>query len=46
MAHPRVVAVAWIVLRTAIEDATLRRELVGYSEYARRVRFRLVPGVW
>jgi protein-S-isoprenylcysteine O-methyltransferase Ste14 len=36
----------WFVLRTALEDATLRRELAGYAEYARRVRFRLLPGVW
>lgn len=39
-------AAAWVVLRTALEDALLRRELGGYAEYARRVRFRLVPGLW
>ncbi len=39
-------AAAWIVARTALEDATLRRELPGYREYAGRVRFRLLPGVW
>jgi protein-S-isoprenylcysteine O-methyltransferase Ste14 len=33
-------------LRTRLEDATLRRELTGYEEYARRTRFRLVPLVW
>jgi protein-S-isoprenylcysteine O-methyltransferase Ste14 len=43
---PAVLAAAWVVLRTALEDATLRRELDGYSDYARRVRFRLVPGLW
>jgi protein-S-isoprenylcysteine O-methyltransferase Ste14 len=37
---------AWILARTVLEDATLRRELPGYDDYARRVRFRLVPGVW
>jgi protein-S-isoprenylcysteine O-methyltransferase Ste14 len=37
---------AWFVVRTALEDATLRRELAGYADYALRVRFRLVPGVW
>jgi protein-S-isoprenylcysteine O-methyltransferase Ste14 len=37
---------AWFVVRAALEDATLRRELPGYADYARRVRFRLVPGVW
>lgn len=34
------------VLRTALEDRTLREELDGYAAYARRVRFRLVPGLW
>ncbi len=33
-------------LRTRLEDQTLQRELPGYSEYARRVRYRLLPGVW
>jgi protein-S-isoprenylcysteine O-methyltransferase Ste14 len=35
-----------VVIRTALEDATLQRELPGYAEYARQVHFRLVPGVW
>lgn len=35
-----------LVVRTALEDAYLRRELNGYGEYADRVRFRLVPGIW
>jgi len=34
------------VVRTALEDRTLREELTGYAEYAQRVRHRLVPGVW
>lgn len=34
------------ILRTALEDRTLKNELDGYQEYARRVRHRLVPGVW
>ncbi len=35
----------WIV-RTALEDLTLRRELDGYQGYTDRVRARLVPGIW
>jgi len=35
-----------LVLRTALEDRTLQAELPGYMEYAQRVRYRLVPGVW
>jgi len=34
------------IWRTAREDATLRAELPGYSGYAARVRYRLLPGVW
>ncbi len=35
-----------LVVRTALEDRTLRRELPGYDEYAARVRYRLIRGVW
>jgi len=35
-----------LLLRTKWEDETLRAELPGYAEYARRVRYRLIPGVW
>lgn len=35
-----------IVGRTVVEDCTLRSELPGYEEFASRVRYRLVPGVW
>jgi protein-S-isoprenylcysteine O-methyltransferase Ste14 len=35
-----------LVLRTALEDRTLRHELAGYKEYATRVRYRLLPGIW
>lgn len=35
-----------IVIRTALEDKTLLAELPGYTEYAEKVRFRLIPAVW
>ena len=35
-----------VVLRTALEDRTLLEELPGYTDYARRTRYRLLPGVW
>ncbi len=35
-----------LVWRTAREDATLHEELEGYVDYAQRVRFRLLPGLW
>lgn len=37
---------ALIVIRTRFEDLLLRKELSGYPEYAAKVRYRLVPGVW
>ena len=37
---------ALLVVRTALEDRTLLDELEGYKEYARRVRYRLVPFIW
>ncbi len=35
-----------LLLRTALEDRALQAELPGYADYARRVHYRLVPGVW
>jgi protein-S-isoprenylcysteine O-methyltransferase Ste14 len=32
--------------RAVGEERMLRRELSGYDEYAERVRFRLIPGIW
>jgi protein-S-isoprenylcysteine O-methyltransferase Ste14 len=34
------------IIRTALEDQMLQDELPGYKEYAQRVRYRLLPGVW
>lgn len=34
------------VVRTALEDRTLRNELPGYAEYAMSTRYRLLPGIW
>ncbi len=35
-----------LILRTALEDRTLHAELTGYVDYARQVRYRLLPGIW
>jgi len=43
---PAVVALIIAVIRTGLEDQALQEELPGYREYARRVRFRLVPGIY
>jgi protein-S-isoprenylcysteine O-methyltransferase Ste14 len=39
----------WILLlafRIPIEERMLREKLDGYEDYARRVRYRLMPGIW
>ena len=43
---PVAVALVVAVIRTALEDRTLQEELPGYREYASRVRFRLLPGIY
>lgn len=34
------------IVRTMLEDRTLRLELPGYAAFAERTRYRLIPGVW
>lgn len=43
---PAAATVAVTVVRTALEDGTLQRELDGYADYARQVRYKLVPMLW
>lgn len=43
---PAGLMVGIVVVRTALEDRTLRAELDGYRDYAERVRYRLIPGLW
>jgi protein-S-isoprenylcysteine O-methyltransferase Ste14 len=43
---PAAVMVVVGFIRTSLEDRTLQEELGGYREYAQRVRYRLVPGIW
>jgi len=35
-----------LALRTFFEDRTLHRELAGYVEYAKKVKYRLIPFIW
>jgi protein-S-isoprenylcysteine O-methyltransferase Ste14 len=43
---PVVLIAATFTVRTALEDRALQEELAGYKEYAQRVRYRLLPGIW
>ena len=43
---PAVLLTILLVIRTGLEDRVLQDELEGYCDYAGRVRYRLLPGVW
>ncbi len=43
---PNFLVVALLVRRAIIEDRYLHSHLGGYVDYARRVRYRVLPGVW
>jgi protein-S-isoprenylcysteine O-methyltransferase Ste14 len=43
---PAVFSVILLIIRTYLEDNTLTDELTGYGDYVKRVRYRLLPGVW
>jgi protein-S-isoprenylcysteine O-methyltransferase Ste14 len=43
---PAALALALLVVRTSWEDRLLQAELPGYADYARRTRYRLLPGFW
>jgi protein-S-isoprenylcysteine O-methyltransferase Ste14 len=43
---PAVIVIAALVVRTRLEEKTLREGLVGYLDYTMRVRSRWIPGVW
>ena len=43
---PALFTAAMTGLRTVLEDRTLHHELEGYSDYARKVKYRLAPPIW
>jgi len=43
---PVVVFGVFFILRTSLEDRFLQGNLAGYHEYAQKVCFRLLPGIW
>lgn len=44
--YPALLAIVILVIRTFLEDRMLLEHLPGYREYARRVRYRLLPPLW
>ncbi|RPH32140.1 MAG: isoprenylcysteine carboxylmethyltransferase family protein [Bacteroidales bacterium] len=43
---PLVIMIILIFIRTYYEDTTLQKELTGYSEYCKEVKYRLIPFIW
>lgn len=43
---PVVVFGAFFIIRTRLEDRFLQGNLMGYREYAQKVQYRLLPGIW
>mgnify|MGYP000843927842 CR=1 FL=1 len=43
---PLVIMIFLILIRTYYEDTTLQKELTGYSEYCKEVKYRLIPFIW
>ena len=43
---PAFFVIVLTVVRTSLEDQTLRAELPGYVEYTHQTRYRLIPGIW
>jgi protein-S-isoprenylcysteine O-methyltransferase Ste14 len=43
---PTLIAVILLLIRTSLEDKTLKMELDGYMEYSRKTRYKLIPLIW
>jgi protein-S-isoprenylcysteine O-methyltransferase Ste14 len=43
---PMILVMIASLIRTSREDQTLLEELPGYKEYAQKVRYRILPGIW
>lgn len=41
-----VAAIILLIIRTKIEDETLKNELPGYFEYTQKTKYRLIPKIW
>lgn len=43
---PALAVIAVLIMRIRLEERALVAELPGYAEYAQRVHYRLLPGIW
>jgi protein-S-isoprenylcysteine O-methyltransferase Ste14 len=40
------VLIILFIIRTALEDSTLKNELKGYLEYSYKTRYKIIPFIW
>lgn len=45
-AIPTFIAIIILLIRTSLEDKTLKKELDGYMEYSGKTRYKLLPLIW
>jgi protein-S-isoprenylcysteine O-methyltransferase Ste14 len=43
---PTIFIAILLIIRTYMEDGFLQEQLDGYRDYTKRVRYRLLPGIW
>ena len=43
---PAALASFFLIIRTHLEDNTLKKELKGYKDYTKRTKYRLLPKIW
>jgi len=43
---PVLIGISFLIIRTYLEDKTLQKELIGYKEYMKKTRYRLIPKIW
>ena len=43
---PSIASMVVLIIRTVFEDRMLVDGLEGYADYAKRTRYRLIPGIW
>jgi protein-S-isoprenylcysteine O-methyltransferase Ste14 len=43
---PICVLITLLLIRTSLEDKTLKNELPGYLSYSGKTRYKIIPGVW
>ncbi len=43
---PEILLIILFIIRTELEDRTLKKELEGYKAYTEKTPYKLIPGIW